>query len=108
MPDLDSRSKRASSMRLLLPFVLALPLADGAIAQADRQHTVCDYSGILAGASQVQAAAPDVIVCLGVDDYVVRMPGDDVVVLLPPDPLVQLPIDDVVVPAPGDDEDVIV
>lgn len=48
MADLDTRSKRASSVQILLPFVLAPVLPDGAIAQADRQHTTHSYSGILA------------------------------------------------------------
>lgn len=47
----DNRSKRASSVGILLPFVLAPPLPDGTIAQADRQHIAWSYSGILATAA---------------------------------------------------------
>ena len=48
MADLDSRSKRASSVQILLPFVHAPVLPDGTIAQGDRQQTAHMYSGILA------------------------------------------------------------
>ena len=49
MANLDSRSKRASSVGILLSFILALVLPDGTIAQADRQHIAWSYSGIEAG-----------------------------------------------------------
>jgi hypothetical protein len=48
MADLDSRSKRASSVQLLTPYNLALVLPDGTISTADRQHIVWMYSGITA------------------------------------------------------------
>lgn len=49
MADLDTRSKRASGVNFLKPYVLALPLPDGAItSQADRQHIAWSYSGIAA------------------------------------------------------------
>ena len=48
MADLDTRSKRASSVGLLLPFLLAPPLADGTLGQGDRQHKAHRYSGIAA------------------------------------------------------------
>jgi hypothetical protein len=48
--DLDTRSKRASSVGILSLFVLAPPLPDGTIDQGDRQHIAWSYSGILAGA----------------------------------------------------------
>ncbi len=54
---LDTRSKRASSVGVLLPFVLAPVLPDGTIDQGDRQHIVCSYSGILAEASVVVSIA---------------------------------------------------
>jgi hypothetical protein len=47
---LDSRSKRASSVGILLPFVLAPVLPDGTIDQGDRQHIALSYSGINAAA----------------------------------------------------------
>lgn len=63
MADLDTRSKRASSVGILVGFfVLALPLPDGAIAQADRQHIAWSYSGIAASAPAV--AVPDALVVL--------------------------------------------
>lgn len=49
--DLNTRSKRASSVGILLPFVLAPPLPDGLIDAADRQHIADTYSGILAGSA---------------------------------------------------------
>jgi|SRR3990167_7407597 len=48
MANLDTRSKRASSVQILVPWVLAPLLPDGTIAQGDRQHIAWTYSGILA------------------------------------------------------------
>ena len=50
MANLDSRSKRASSIQILAPFILSLVLPDGSVSQGDRQHTAFSYSGILATA----------------------------------------------------------
>lgn len=55
MANLDSRSKRASSVGFWKPYVMALPLPDGAISQGDRQHSVWDYSGILATSAVIPA-----------------------------------------------------
>ena len=44
MADLDSRGKRASSVQILVPSMVALVLPDGTINQGDRQHTVWSYS----------------------------------------------------------------
>ena len=52
MADLDTRSKRASSVQILAPWMLAPVLPDGSIAQADRQHIAWSYSGILATAAE--------------------------------------------------------
>jgi hypothetical protein len=46
MANLDTPSKRASSVQMLLWSVLAPVLPDGSIALADRQHTAHTYSGI--------------------------------------------------------------
>jgi len=46
MANLDTRSKRASSVGILLPFMLSPPLPDGTIDQGDRQHIALSYSGI--------------------------------------------------------------
>jgi hypothetical protein len=46
--DLDTRSKRASSVGMLLGFFAAPPLPDGTLGQGDRQHVGWSYSGILA------------------------------------------------------------
>lgn len=53
MANLDTRSKRASSVSVLLISVLSPVLPDGTVVQGDRQHTANHYSGIA-------AAAPDV------------------------------------------------
>lgn len=50
MANLDTRSKRASSVGLLSYWLLTPPLPDGTLAQGDRQHVAGLYSGILAGA----------------------------------------------------------
>ena len=50
MADLDSRSKRASSVNILMPFDMAPILADGTLDQGDRQHIAFSYSGISAAA----------------------------------------------------------
>lgn len=51
----DSRSKRASSVGLMLASLLAPVTPDGTIAAADRQHAAQTYSGIAA----VDATPPD-------------------------------------------------
>lgn len=51
MANLDSRSKRASSVGLLTPPILSLVKPDGTLSQGDRQHTAFSYSGILATAA---------------------------------------------------------
>lgn len=55
MANLDTRSKRASSVGILLSFILAPPLPDSTLAQGDRQHMARTYSGILAGAASALA-----------------------------------------------------
>jgi len=50
MANLDTRSKRASSVQVLGPATLAPVLPDGTIAQGDRQHIARTYSGIDASA----------------------------------------------------------
>ena len=55
MANLDTRSKRASSVQILLPFLLAPILPDGALDQADRQHMAHSYSGILASGGAAPA-----------------------------------------------------
>ena len=47
---MDTANKRASSVQILSWFVLAPPIPDGSIDQADRQHTTHSYVGVLAGA----------------------------------------------------------
>ena len=47
MADLDSTSKRASSVALF-GLVAAPVLPDGTIGQGDRQHIAFSYSGIMA------------------------------------------------------------
>lgn len=51
---IDTRSRRASALRAFRPWVLALPLADGAVGQADREHTAFGYAGILSAAAAAE------------------------------------------------------
>lgn len=44
MADLDDRRKRASSVQLLAPFVLASPLPDGTVSGLDRPHVMHLYA----------------------------------------------------------------
>lgn len=48
MANLDTRSKRASSVAILLPFLASPVLPDATLSQGDRQHIAFSYSGILA------------------------------------------------------------
>ena len=48
MADLDSVSKRASSVQILIPSTLAPVIPDATIDQGDRQHIAFTYSGVLA------------------------------------------------------------
>lgn len=51
MADLDTRSKRASSVSVLSPWSLAPVLPDGSFDVYDRQHIAWTYSGISTAAS---------------------------------------------------------
>lgn len=55
MANLDTRSKRASSVNVLLSFIAAPVLPDGTLGQGDRQHAASLYSGILAAAGSALA-----------------------------------------------------
>lgn len=57
MANLDTRSKRASSVALLIWSTLAPVLPDNTISQGDRQHIAHTYSGILASA--IAGTSPD-------------------------------------------------
>ena len=57
MANLDTRSKRASSVALF-GFVMAPPLPDGTLDQGDRQHVAFSYSGILAEGGTPVASGP--------------------------------------------------
>lgn len=58
----DTRNKRASVIGVAMATALTLPLSDGAVAQADRQHVALCYAGIEAGALVIVTASADVIV----------------------------------------------
>ena len=49
---IDTAAKRASALAFCLPIILVLPIPDGTVAQADRQHLLGCYGGILAGESE--------------------------------------------------------
>ena len=48
MADLDTTSKRRSSVQVISPWLLAPVLPDGTVGQGDRQHVAWTYAGILA------------------------------------------------------------
>lgn len=48
MADLDTTSKRRSSLQLMQPAFATPPSPDSTISQGDRQHIALMYSGILA------------------------------------------------------------
>ena len=59
MPDLDTNAQRASSVGILLPFILAPPEPDsGGIDDATKQHIALSFSGILAGLTIVLPPVP--------------------------------------------------
>lgn len=58
----DTRDERCSAISPGLPWRGLLPLADGAVSQADRQHAATMYCGILATAAAPPAVAPFALV----------------------------------------------
>lgn len=76
---LDTRSRRASSVNLWKPYVIALVLPDGTLSQGDRQHTAWDYSGILAGAAIPESVTipTERIYNVPFDDRGLTVPFDD-------------------------------
>lgn len=67
---MNTRSRRSSAIRMMRPWMLALPEPDGTVSQADREHTAFGYAGILAGAFVAapiqnvvgrQLAAPNIV-----------------------------------------------
>lgn len=52
----DTRARRQSAHRVANPWARGLPNADDTVAQADRQHVLGYYGGILAGVAAVVAA----------------------------------------------------
>jgi len=73
MADLDTRSKRASSVGILLPSILSLVLPDATISAGDRQHTAWTYSGIAAATITDQNA--DLVYWVGSSDSVPTFVG---------------------------------
>ena len=63
MADLDNASKRRSHVQMLKPYAAELPWPTGDIDQADRQHLVWLYSGILA---EIIAGQPFLLRLFGV------------------------------------------
>jgi len=45
---IDNPSKRESVISTFGPYVVAMPMPDGEISQADRQHLASIFSGVLA------------------------------------------------------------
>lgn len=52
---IDTRDKRSGALLVYVPWRGLLPLADGAIGQADRQQVALAYPGILAAGTLAQA-----------------------------------------------------
>ena len=73
MANLDTRSKRASSVGILLVWFLAPPLPDGTISQGDRQHIAWSYSGI--AATVVSAPTGEIIYIFGTVDSTKALSG---------------------------------
>lgn len=65
MADLDTRSKRASSVQCLNMWIAAPPAPDGTINQGDRQHIAWTYSGILASGAAAAAILRRLLVGVG-------------------------------------------
>jgi hypothetical protein len=55
---IDTEEKRRSALFFLLPYLRALPVADGTVDSGDRAHVLGLYSGIAGGAAP-PPTAPD-------------------------------------------------
>lgn len=55
---IDTRDKRSSAIQVGLPWRGFFPAPDGALNQADRQHTCLVYRGILAEEAALTVASP--------------------------------------------------
>lgn len=55
---IDTRDKRSGALLVYVPWRGLLPLADGAIGQADRQQVALAYPGILATDIAVAQSGP--------------------------------------------------
>ena len=97
MANLDSSSKRSSSVGIALPFLFGAPFPpDGAFSQGDRQHMAFSYSGILAGVQTAPAFLEDLntILLPHLDVLYAATPGDDYNTLLARDiPVVRADVD---------------
>lgn len=67
---LDTQDKRLSAIHLGSPWRGMLPLPDATLSQADRQHVMCLYRGILADAPSVA------VTLLGIWSNVQRIVGN--------------------------------
>ena len=85
---IDTRSRRASVLGLALAAQLTLPLVDGAVGTADRQHLAYCYCGI---ASSVEVTADftlvveseDRVLVVGSESRVLVVDADDRVLVVP-------------------------
>ena len=62
---INTRSRRASVLGIVAPYVLTLPLADGTVGQPDRQHVAFTYPGIQAAADVIPTELEDFTTILG-------------------------------------------
>ena len=70
---IDTENKRRSAVQNALPFLAVLPVADGSLNQADRQHVSWLYRGILAAGGA--AAARSRMLLLGVRQFALFIGG---------------------------------
>ena len=70
----DTRSRRSSALRMMRPFMLALPPADGTVSAADREHTAFGYAGILSGAFEAEPIANVVGIRIAAPNIIGREP----------------------------------
>lgn len=78
MADLDSASKRTSSVGWGLVWMLAPPIPDGTLNQGDRQHVGFSYSGIAAAAVAALAFVLDLNtrLCVFLRDFYSQPTGE--------------------------------
>lgn len=70
----DTATKRASVLGFTLAARLVLPIPDGTIGQADRQHVAYSYAGLTAQAALL--GEPDEVILIRADDRTILVPNE--------------------------------